>query len=173
MKRSLLWIIVAVAALIANDFLLLHATGFFTHNNATIVAAKAAGSKLPAIASMRSIQTFDHIVYSDIHCSADWDQDCFGSIPVDAIPGWQICKPVWGNESHGGSAGYWFSATEYFAGDTTNPRFKRLLVWIKVSGSHDWFNRTGSNQNFQNLGARLINDSATVADRVAAGCMVP
>lgn len=172
MVRWLTWVAMAIALLLVNDIILLKVVVRQWRGTvvATVKLAPIPGQHLQ-VGINRPAQTFDHIVYSDVHCSADWDQDCIDEVPIDTVAGYQICKPVY-QESHGGvSRGFFFFLMEPFNDGVTPSKYKRLILHLEAHGSHHWVDQTGSNQNFSNLGASLISDFATEDERRAAGCM--
>jgi hypothetical protein len=121
-----------------------------------------------------SIQYFDLIMYSYISCQADWNVFCSGTTPLQAPPGWQVCKLLHGPEQKNGNAYFSVTPADWYNGDSEHPaRFNRYDFYTYAHGSGSPFNKTGANINVPNVGLRLIPSSANNYDRYAVGCDMP
>lgn len=102
------------------------------------------------------------VAWKKLYCdNVDWNMTCNGSVSLEAPVGWQMCKPIWGTVTRGRGSPM-FVATKNDAVHTS--------YWMHVEGSHDMFDRWGSNMDAYDVGAELIQAPTTAAERAAAGC---
>jgi hypothetical protein len=118
--------------------------------------------------------TYDWIVYKWYECRVEWDQTCEGNHDFVVPEGWQACKFLSSEASKSGSADFRVLPSSWYTNDPQSPdRFRSYNTRIYASGSHNWFNKTGSWIREENVGVRLISAEAVNADRYAAGCDMP
>lgn len=173
MKKIFLGLIGVIILLITNDLFIFY---FLPKNEVSLPKftwAEPAQRGSPPPVTTKSYQTFNHIVYSQVSCSADYDHSCNVSAPVDSVPGYIICSPIISVSGGRGSYYFGFFTSNPFPNDDQSPpRFRTITFGGRAEASHDPFSRWGSNINFSNVGAKLISDFATNADRKAAGCVL-
>lgn len=125
---------------------------------------RAAAAAAPASLGRKPGQTLNWLFYNWLKCDASWNQICKGKVYGNPPDGWRICKPTWGHVSAGKGGPLWavklinLSTVEYS---------------MFVSGSQQAWDKWGSNLQVDNVGASIIPDNASPAERAAAGCVDP
>lgn len=125
-------------------------------------------------ADPKKLSSFEYIKYEYVRCKARWDQNCKGSVPIDAPAGWQICKPIYSETVKRGNAGYSFSPRSWYTNDPESPdRFRSLSLDVYAFGNHNPLNHRSAHIHLSKVGAKLLPADANNADRYREGCMMP
>lgn len=122
-----------------------------------------------------SVQHYRYIYYSNWVCEADWDQNCEGSVTVNAPPGYQVCKALYRVTTSDGHDA-WFNSTpqEFYPSDPQSPdRFRSYTFQIHAFGNGNVFDHRGSKEVVEDIGMDLIPAGADNFTRYYEGCYMP
>lgn len=122
-----------------------------------------------------SVEHYRYVAYSNWVCDADWDQNCEGSVSVDALPGYQVCKVLYRVTTSDGHDA-WFNATpaQFYPSDPQSPdRFRSYTFQIHAFGNGNAFDHRGSKEVVEDIGMDLIPADADDFTRYYEGCYMP
>jgi hypothetical protein len=117
------------------------------------------------------VQYVDYILYNWIKCDAKWNERCNGAYDFNAPAGWQVCKILFSIASAAGEWGYNYTAKNFDQTPAPKPpKFYSYHFTLYSKGSGNIFDQKGGWVQFNNVGLRIIPQSADNNDRVAMGC---
>jgi hypothetical protein len=143
-------------------------------NAAPAVAPLAAPAMAPAGAALAAPATYDWKIYLWWECRVNWNQYCDANQAFVAWTGWQACSMLYSLDSgnHGIRRGPNIARDQLFTLDPINPpSFRRYTVTFHAEGRWNWPQAPeDALMRLNDVGVRMISETAGYAERLKAGC---
>lgn len=117
---------------------------------------------------------FPHIVYTFLECRVNWDEECEGTVSVDAPDGWIVCEALYRETESNERRGKEILPRAYLPNDIEQPpRFRSVSFRIWAKGSGSIFDRYGSVIRLEDVGVSIVPLDITNEQRFGLGCWMP